>query len=85
MRPQVSTPEGHLNERRLSPQGNTGAVLDSLNYLDAAQNIYAPESQISSWNSSRMGGGSNQESGKERDTELNRSKELSSRMRYKYY
>jgi hypothetical protein len=85
VRSQISTSEGHLNERRFSPQNNSRMELDALKYPDAENNIHAPQSQASSWNGSRLSGGLNLESGRERGIDMNRSKELSSRMRYKYY
>jgi hypothetical protein len=77
-------PTGHqLNAHGLSTQHENGA--DLMRYEDATFDIDSLESSSRHWKSTLDGRNLNMGVASETRSELSRSKELSSRMKYKYY
>jgi hypothetical protein len=59
--------------------------IQPLGYPDTTNDLSSIQGQIGNWTSDSAGGGLNPEGATVAGAETNRSKELSSRMRYKYY
>jgi hypothetical protein len=81
--PQISPPEHQLTAQGLVTQHDNGG--DLMRYQDATFDTYSLESPTRHWKSTLNGKNLNMGVASETRSELSRSKELSSRMRYKYY
>jgi hypothetical protein len=74
---------GQSGDVGMPPQHN--AEMQALGYSDPTYDIVPLQSPVRNWNDASEGGGVSLSNARRTGDETNRSKELSSRMRYKYY
>jgi hypothetical protein len=82
-RPEITAPEEITSDLGVSSSHNTR--IQPLGYPDTTYDLSSVQGQVGNSTSASAGGGLNPEGATVAGAEMNRSKELSSRMRYKYY
>ena len=82
-RPGITAP-GELSSDRGIPSSHNTRI-QPLRHPDTTYDLSSIQGQVGNWTSASAGGGLTPEGARVVGAETNRSKELSSRMRYKYY
>ncbi|KAH8749469.1 hypothetical protein BGZ57DRAFT_915007 [Hyaloscypha finlandica] len=82
-RPGITAPGELTSDRGVPSSHNTR--IQPLGHPDTTYDLSSIQGQVGNWTSASAGGGLNPEGARVVGAKTNRSKELSSRMRYKYY